>query len=41
MFMEEDFGSFDMADFARPPNAHVRESRNDPAGSPKPLTNDD
>ncbi|KAM0696779.1 hypothetical protein Q7P36_004028 [Cladosporium allicinum] len=41
MFMEDDFGSFAMAGFARPPNAHVRQSRNDPAGSSMRLTDDD
>jgi hypothetical protein len=37
VFMEEDFGSFAMADFARPPNAHVR----NPPGSSMRLTDDD
>jgi hypothetical protein len=41
MFVEENFGSFDMADFARPPTAHVRQPRNNPAGLSMRLTDDD
>ena len=38
---EDDIESFDMAALPRPPTAHVRELRNNPAGSPKTLTSDD